>query len=143
MEEEKEEEEKEEEEEGEGEKEEEEEEEEEELRRRRRTRARRRRRSRTTTRKTRRTTKGRRTRTRRTPGRIFFHDETRLKITFLQLTFGLHVTISKYECSWNDTRQPVFAVTPLFTRFYFNARLGRHFRYRSYGNCKGYDNTQT
>ena len=73
----------------------------------------------------------------------FFHVETRLKITFLQLTSGFHVTISKDGCSWNDSRQPVFAVTPLFTRFYFNARLGRHFRHRSYGNCKGYDNTQT
>ena len=75
--------------------------------------------------------------------KFFFHDEARLKITFLQLTSGLHVTISKDWCSWNDRRQPVFAVTPLFTRFYFIARLGRHFRHRSYGNCKGYDNTET
>ena len=68
---------------------------------------------------------------------------TRLKIAVLQLTSGLHVAVSQHGCSWNDRRQPVFAVTPLFTRFYFIARLSRHLRNWTYGSCKGYDNTQT
>ena len=68
---------------------------------------------------------------------------TRLKIAVLQLTSGLHVAVSQHGCSWNDRRQPVFAVKPLFTRFHFVARLSRHFRNWTYGSCKGYDNTQT
>ena len=54
---------------------------------------------------------------------------TRLKISFLQLTSGAHITVSKYGCSWNDRRQPVFAVTPFFSRFNFVARLSRYLRY--------------
>ena len=50
-------------------------------------------------------------------------------IAFLQLTSGAHVTVSKYGFSWNDRRQPVFAVTSLFTRFNFVARLSRYLRY--------------
>ena len=55
--------------------------------------------------------------------------ETRLKIAFLQLTSGAHITVSKYGCSWNDRRQPIFAVTSLFTRFNFVARLSRYLIY--------------
>ena len=54
---------------------------------------------------------------------------TRLKISFLQLTSGAHITVCKYGCSWNDRRQPVFTVTSLFTRFNFVARLSRYLRY--------------
>ena len=50
-------------------------------------------------------------------------------IFFLELTSGGHDTVSKYGCSWNDRRQPIFAVTPLFSRVYFTARFGRHFKY--------------
>ena len=50
-------------------------------------------------------------------------------IFFLELTSGGHVTVSKYGCSWNDRRQPIFAVTPLFSRVYFTARFGRQFKY--------------
>ena len=70
----------------------------------------------------------RRRRRRRTQHQFDFH-ETRLKIAFLQLTSGAHITVSKYGCSWNDRRQPVFAVTSLFTRFNFVARLSRYLRY--------------
>ena len=57
------------------------------------------------------------------------NDQTRPNIAFLELTSGVHVTVSKYRCSWNDRREPVFAVTPLFSHVNFIARLGRHFRY--------------
>ena len=72
----------------------------------------------------------------------FFHDETPPNIAFLELTSGVHITVSKYRCSWNDRRQPVFVVTPLFSCVYFIARLGRHFRYWAYGSCEEYNNMQ-